>query len=173
MARASQRSRTNQKPLYLLIFLILEMKNVHISCSKPPDRVPPCFDRTFLNISSTWIPNTLQNCKIHSFRKLMIKTSFQLFLLIKTIEKIAIFIENCRDVTFSNWLLTLMLPLISGYDNAPELKALQTNRIKCTILKVNFTNICLFLRIFQKNTSNKTFKNSAFHHFWGQRDAIP
>ena len=91
MARASQRSRTNQKPLYLVVFLILEMKNVHISCSKPTDRVPPCFDRTFLNISSTWIPNTLQNCKIRSFRKVMIKTSFQLFLLIKTIEKIAIF----------------------------------------------------------------------------------
>ena len=61
-----------------------------------------------------------------------------------------IFVENCRDVTFSNWLLTLMLPLISGYDNAPELKAIQTNRIKYTILKVNFTNVCLFLRIFQQ-----------------------
>ena len=61
-----------------------------------------------------------------------------------------IFVENCRDVTFSNWLLALMLPLISGYDNAPELKAIQTNRIKYTILKVNITNAFLFLRIFQQ-----------------------
>ena len=59
-------------------------------------------------------------------------------------------IENCRDVTFSTYVLTLMLPLISEYGNAPELKALQTNRIKYTILKVYFANVCLFLRIFKQ-----------------------
>ena len=30
-----------------------------------------------------------------------------------------------------------------------------------------------FYAFFNKNSQNKTFKNSAFHHFWGQRDAIP
>ena len=34
------------------------------------------------------------------------------------LEKMLSFIENCRDVTFSNWLLTFMLPLISEYGNA-------------------------------------------------------
>ena len=62
-----------------------------------------------------------------------------------------IFIENCRDVTFSNWLLTLMLPLISAYGNAPELKALQTNRIKCTFFKVDFTNVSFEKMHFARN----------------------
>ena len=57
------------------------------------------------------------------------------------LENMLISIENCRDVAFSNWYLTLMLPLISRYDNAPELKALQKNRTKYTKLKVNFAYV--------------------------------
>ena len=61
------------------------------------------------------------------------------------------FIENCRDVTFLNWLFTFMLPLISAYGNAPELKALQTNRIKCTFFKVDFTNVSFKKMHFARN----------------------
>ena len=57
------------------------------------------------------------------------------------LENMLISIENCRDVAFSNWYLTLMLPLISEYDNAPELKAPPKNRTKCTKLKVNFASV--------------------------------
>ena len=79
-----------------------------------------------------------------------------------------IFVENCRDVTFSNWLLTLMLPLISEYGNAPELKALQTNRIKYTILKVNFASVSLFFTHFSTKTHKiKPSKIAFFIIFWG------
>ena len=79
-----------------------------------------------------------------------------------------IFVENCRDVTFSNWLLTLMLPLISGYDNAPELKAIQTNRIKYTILKVNFYKCMLIFTYFSTRTHQiKPSKIPFFIIFWG------
>ena len=75
--------------LYLLVFLTLKMKNVHYSCSTPPDRVPLVFNLLFLERIKFWRPSFLQNCANRRFRKVMIKTSFQLFLLRKTVQKLA------------------------------------------------------------------------------------
>ena len=75
--------------LYLLVFLTLKMKNVHYSCSTPPDRVPLVFKLLFLERIKFWRPSFLQNCANRRFRKVMIKTSFQLFLLRKTVQKLA------------------------------------------------------------------------------------
>ena len=46
-------------------------------------------------------------------------------------QNMLIFVENCRDVTFSNWLLTLMLPLISGYDNV-QMRLCDLCNAECT-----------------------------------------
>ena len=95
-------------------------------------------------IKSTWFKVDFSNL---SFEKNAFFTKRILF----KPEKMLSFIENCRDVTFSKWLLTFMLPLISAYGNAPELKALQTNRIKCTFFKVDFTNVSFKKMHFARN----------------------
>ena len=79
LACAPPRARINQKLLYLLVFLILRMKNVHISCSAPSDGLPLVFDLLFLERIKFWRRSFLQNCANRRFRWLMIKTSFQWF----------------------------------------------------------------------------------------------
>ena len=76
LACAPPRARINQKLLYLLVFLILRMKNVHISCSTPPDGVPLVFNLLFLERMKFWRPSFLQNCANRRFRWLMIVENF-------------------------------------------------------------------------------------------------
>ena len=76
LARAPPHARIKQNLLYLLVFLILRMKNVHISCSAPSARVPLFFDLLFLERIKFWRPSFLQNCANRRFRWLMIVENF-------------------------------------------------------------------------------------------------
>ena len=60
------------------------------------------------------------------------------------------FNKNTSNKTFKNTIFHYFLGQRDAIPYAPELKAIQTNRIKYTILKVNITNAFLFLRIFQQ-----------------------
>ena len=79
MACAPQRPRINQKLLYLLVFLILRIKNAYISCSAPSARVPLFFNLLFLERMKFWRRGYLQNWANRRFRSFMIETSFNCF----------------------------------------------------------------------------------------------